>query len=263
MRAPFFLLLAVLGAAGPALAQRCPPPKNMTFVVDHEIRRSAYGFTEGLEIADGALLESTGDLVGNTVINRIDPRTGRVTVLMDAGKRYFGEGLTRFGGKLYQMSWREHRVFVFDEHMKPLGEMANPREGWGLTHDEQRLIASDGSSQLFFLSPANFATLGSVRVRDEHGSVSNLNELEYVDGAVWANVFESWTAVKISPVTGCVLARADLTPMRDQMNVADLAIIDSDGNFVPNGIAWDGARNAFILTGKEWPMLFSGHFVEE
>jgi len=263
MRAPHFLLLAMLGAAPAIAAQRCPAPKAMTFVVDHEIRRSYPGFTEGLEIADGALLESTGDLVGNTVINRIDLRTGRVTVLMDAGKRYFGEGLTRFGGKLYQMSWREHRVFVFDGQMKPLGEMKNPREGWGLTHDGQRLIASDGSSELFFLSPADFSTQGSVRVRDERGWVANLNELEYVDGAVWANVFESWVAVKISPATGCVLARADLTPMRERMNVADLEVINSDGNFVPNGIAWDAARKTFILTGKEWPMLFSGHFVEE
>lgn len=262
MRPSFVLLLAMLGAV-PALAQRCPPPRNMTFVVDREIRRSHTGFTEGLEMADGALLESTGDLVGNTVINRIDLATGRVTVLMDAGKRYFGEGLTRFDGKLYQMSWREHRVFTFDHAMKPLGEMANPREGWGLTHDDKRLIASDGSSRLFFLSPANFATLGSVRVRDERGWLANLNELEYVDGAVWANVFESWVAVKISPVTGCVLARADLTPMRERMNVADLAAINADMNFVPNGIAWDAAHKSFILTGKEWPMLFSGHFVEE
>lgn len=262
MRALLILLLAVLGAA-PAFAASCPRPKNLTFVIDREIRRSYPGFTEGLEMADGALLESTGDVIGNTVINRIDLKTGQVTPLMDAGKRYFGEGLTRFDGKLYQMSWREHRVFTFDHAMRPLGEMRNPREGWGLTHDDTRLIASDGSSQLFFLSPADFATLGSVRVRDERGWVSDLNELEYVDGAVWANVFESWTAVKISPATGCVLARADLTPMREQMNVADLAVINSDANFVPNGIAWDAARKAFILTGKEWPMLFSGRFVEE
>src|SRR6185436_6175497 len=97
------------------------------------------------------LLESTGDITGNTVINRIDPASGRVTVLMDAGTRYFGEGLTRFGGRIYQMSWREHRVFTFDAAMKPLGELTNPREGWGLTHDDARLIASDGSSNLFFL----------------------------------------------------------------------------------------------------------------
>ncbi len=251
----------MLGAAS-AREQPCPPPKPLSFVIDREIRRSAYGFTEGLEMADGALLESTGDLVGNTVINRIDLKTGQVSVMMDAGKRYFGEGLTRFAGKLYQMSWREHRVFIFDTHMKPLGEMANPREGWGLTHDATRLIASDGSSELFFLSPADFSTQGSVQVRDGRVRIDNLNELEFVDGAVWANIFETWTVVKISPVTGCVLARADLTPLREQMNVADLAVINADMNFVPNGIAWDGARRQFILTGKDWPMLFSGHFAE-
>lgn len=260
MRAPLISLLVLLGAV-PALADtRCPKPQELSFAVEHQVRRSATGFTEGLEMDQGALLESTGDVVGNTVINRIDPATGAVTVLMDAGKSYFGEGLTRFGGRLYQMTWREHRVFTFDSHMKPLGEMKNPREGWGLTHDETRLIASDGSSELFFLSPASFATLGSVRVRDERGWVSDLNELEYVDGAVWANIFETPWVVKISPVTGCVLARADLSWLRGLLSPADLQRVDSDNNFVLNGIAWDGPRHQVILTGKEWPVLFFGHF---
>lgn len=262
MRAPAILLLAMLGAA-PVAAQTCAPAQTLKFVVDHEIRRSAYGFTEGLEVDDGALLESTGNVVGSTAINRIDIKTGAVTPLMDAGQRYFGEGLTRFGGKLYQMSWREHRVFTFDAHMKPLGELKNPREGWGLTHDASRLIASDGSSSLFFLSPADFSTLGKVTVRDGRDPVSNLNELEYVDGAVWANVFETWTVVKIAPATGCVLARVDLTPLHEAMNPIDRYQVDMNDNFVPNGIAWNGQTGQFILTGKIWPMLYSGHFVQE
>ncbi|HWA69772.1 MAG TPA: glutaminyl-peptide cyclotransferase [Rhizomicrobium sp.] len=262
MRAPLYVLLALLLTA-PAAAQVCPVPKILAFVTDREIRRSAYGFTEGLEVAEGALLESTGDLMGNTVINRIDLASGEVRVLMDAGTRYFGEGLTRFGGRLYQMSWREHRVFVFDHRMKPLGKLKNPREGWGLTHDQTRLIASDGSGRLYFLSPEDFSTLGSLAVTDQGRSVSNLNELEFVDGAVWANVFQTWTVVKISPVTGCVLARADLSPLHARMTPADRHIVDSDANFVPNGIAWDPESRRFILTGKEWPMLFSGQFVEE
>jgi len=262
MRVPAILLLALLGTA-PAVAQTCTPAKTITFVPDREIRRSAFGFTEGLEVVDGALMESTGNLVGDTVINRIDLKTGAVHEVMNAGQSYFGEGLTRFGGKFYQMTWREHRVFLFDHHMKPLGELTNPREGWGLTHDATRLIASDGSSSLFFLSPADFSTLGSVTVRDGRTRVSNLNELEYVDGAVWANVFETWMVVKIDPASGCVLARADLTPLRQRMSAADRRQIDFDGNFVPNGIAFDPATRQFILTGKDWPMLYSGHFAGE
>ncbi|MDB5740017.1 MAG: glutamine cyclotransferase, partial [Alphaproteobacteria bacterium] len=132
------LLAALMICTTPALAV-CPVPRNLAFVVEKTIHRSVPGFTEGLEVQGGAILESTGDLFGNSRINRIDPKTGKVTTLLDAGKRYFGEGLTQFGGRLYQMTWREHRAFVFDAHMKPLRELSNPREGWGLTHDATRL----------------------------------------------------------------------------------------------------------------------------
>ncbi len=251
---------ALMICAGPALAV-CPVPKNLAFVVDKTIHRSAPGFTEGLEMQGGTILESTGDLFGDSRINRINPTTGKVTALVNAGKRYFGEGLTQFGGKLYQMTWREHRVLVFDAHMKPLPELTNPREGWGLTHDATRLIASDGSSNLFFLSPADFSTLGSLPVLEEDRPVGLLNELEYADGAIWANVFESWTVVRISPVTGCIEARANIAPLRNRMTAGARRAIDAEPNFVPNGIAHDPATGAFILTGKFWPMLFSGHFV--
>ena len=254
------LLLCLLLIASPAFAA-CPYPKDMAFVVDRVIHRSEPGFTEGLEVQDGAILESTGDLFGNSRINRIDLKTGKVHVLADGGKSFFGEGLTRFDGKLYQMTWREHRVFVFDQQMKPLPELSNPREGWGLTHDATRLIASDGSSKLFFLSPRDFSTLGSLPVFEGRRQVANLNELEFAQGYIWANVFESWTVMKISPTTGCVEARANLEPLRNHMTAAERQGIDAESNFVPNGIAYDGASGDFILTGKFWPMLFSGHFV--
>ncbi|MDB5734711.1 MAG: glutamine cyclotransferase [Alphaproteobacteria bacterium] len=255
------LLAALMICTTPALAV-CPVPRNLAFVVEKTIHRSVPGFTEGLEVQGGAILESTGDLFGNSRINRIDPKTGKVTTLLDAGKRYFGEGLTQFGGRLYQMTWREHRAFVFDAHMKPLRELSNPREGWGLTHDATRLIASDGSSSIFFLSPADFSTLGALPVLEEDRPISALNELEYADGAIWANVFESWTVLKISPVTGCVEARANIASLRARMTAGERRIIDAEPNFVPNGIAYNSATGAFILTGKNWPMLFSGHFVD-
>jgi glutamine cyclotransferase len=124
-----------------------------------------------------------------------------------------------------------------------------------------RLIASDGSSNLFFLSPDDFSTLGTLPVLEEDRPVVALNELEYADGAIWANVFESWTVMKISPVTGCVEARANIAPLREHMTAGQRRAIDAEPNFVPNGIAHDPATGAFILTGKNWPMLFSGHFV--
>ena len=129
-----------------------------------QIHRSQPGFTEGLEWHDGAIWELTGDLFGESRINRIDPATGQVTSLVNAGKDYFGEGLTFFGGRSYQMTWREHRVFVFDPLFQHEPELSNPREGWGLTHDGSELIASDGSDTLFFLSPHDFSVRREVKV---------------------------------------------------------------------------------------------------
>jgi glutamine cyclotransferase len=158
------------------------------------------------------------------------------------------------------MTWREHRVFVFDQNMRKLPELTNPREGWGLTHDDKELIASDGSSRLYFLSPRDFSTRRSLTVRDAGREVRNINELEYVQGAIWANIFESWNLIRISPITGCVEARADLAPLQALMTTMDRQVIASDGNFVPNGIAYNPANGEFAVTGKYWPMLFTGRF---
>lgn len=265
MRLFLSLVLLLLCAAhheALAQAQKCPVAKTMTFRLEKQVRRDTLGFTQGLEIDRGALLESTGNLFGDTRINRIDPQSGKVTQLMNAGKRYFGEGLTVMGERIYQLSWQEGRVFVFDRQMRPLGEFENPRDGWGLTHDDTRLIASDGSSRLFFHSPQDFRTLGAVRVTRNGRYVDSLNELEYAQGSVWANLFQSWDIVRINPATGCVEASADLKPLRLRMNTAERKYIESESNFVLNGIAHDPATGQFILTGKNWPSLFFGRFVE-
>jgi glutamine cyclotransferase len=261
MRLPALCVLLALCAA-PACAAECPAPRSMSFHVERQVHRDAIGFTEGLEMHAGELYESTGDYFGDSRINRIDLATGKVTALRNAGKAYFGEGLTFFGSRLYQMTWREHLVFVFDAALRRLKTLHNPREGWGLTHDGTRLIASDGSDRLFFLAPDDFHTLGSVTVMRGNRPVSNLNELEYVQGAIYANVYETWTVLRISAATGCVEAEADLKGLRDMMSAADRHKVDFDGNFVLNGIAYDPADRRFILTGKYWPMLFVGRFEE-
>jgi len=234
----------------------------MRFEVTSQVRRSDQAFTEGLEFYDGALYESSGDLFGTSRIERIDPATGKATVLYDAGHKYFGEGLTITGGHIYQMTWREHRVFLRDLKGKSLREFRNPREGWGLTHDASRLIASDGSDHLFFLRPSNFSTIGSVLVREGAAPVEQINELEYVGGAVYANVFETWRVLKIDPANGCVLAVADLRGLHALLKEADRDVVDAEGNFVLNGIAHDPGTGLFTVTGKYWPLLFTGRFIE-
>jgi glutamine cyclotransferase len=240
----------------------CPAPRPMRFEVTGEVRRSELAFTEGLEFHDGALYESSGDLFGTSRVVRIDPASGKVTVLYDGQHQYFGEGLTIFGGHIYQMTWREHRVFLRDLNGRALREFRNPREGWGLTHDAGRLIASDGSDRLFFIRPSDFATLGSVTVREGGRSIDQINELEYADGAVFANVFQTWRVLKIDPRSGCVLAAADLSGLHARFTQADRDIIDAEGNFVLNGIAHDPKTGLFTVTGKDWPVLFTGRFVE-
>ncbi len=243
-------------------APACPAPKNLQFHVTRILHRDQPGFTEGLEWHNGAIWESTGDLFGDSRINRIDPVSGHVTSLVDAGKGYFGEGLTHFGGRLYQMTWREHRVFVFDSAFRHEPELTNPREGWGLTHDGSELIASDGSDSLFFLSPRDFSVRRTLKVTVEDRPLPALNELEWVDGAIWANVFEDWQMVRISPATGCVEAIVDLRPLFKMLKPAEQRAIEAEANFVPNGIAYEPEKREFIVTGKYWPALFFGRIPE-
>ena len=263
MRALLPCLMAFCLLSGAAYAApSCPSPKNLSFKVVRQLHRSQPGFTEGLEWHDGAIWESTGDLFGETRINRIDPASGHVTSLINAGKDYFGEGMTVFDGRFYQMTWREHRVFVFDQAFRHLPELSNPREGWGLTHNTTDLIASDGSDTLFFLSPKDFSLRRSLKVRLVDQDLSAINELEWVNGAIWANVFENWNLVKISPVTGCVEAVVDLRPLLKQMKPEQRRAVLAEPNFVPNGVAHDPATGQFIVTGKYWPALFYGRIRE-
>jgi len=246
-----------------ALAQpACPAPRPMRFEVTEQVRRSAPAFTQGLEYRDGVLYESSGNVVGTSRVQRIDPKTGAVTTLQDGGNAYFGEGLTILNGRIWQLTYREGRVFQRDLQGRVLREFRNPREGWGITHDGSRLIVSDGSDRLFFHRPSDFATTGSVQVRAPGGSIYGLNELEYVKGAVFANIFTTWRIVKVSPESGCVLAVADLSPLRARMSAAELARIDGESNFVLNGIAYNTATGLFTLTGKYWNYLFTGRFME-
>ena len=261
-RAPVYVLFLLLLSGLPALAASvCAPPKQMHFTITRQFRRDATGFTEGLELHGGDLFESTGALFGDTRLMRMTPE-GHVSTIADFGDKFFGEGLTILHEQMYQLSWKDHHVFVYDMAGKLLRTMRNDREGWGLTHDGDRLIFSDGSAFLYFADPRNFAILGSVEVHRGDQPVDNINELEWVNGKVWANVFESREILRIDPVSGCVEAEAQMDTLWDHMSAADRAFTREDGNYVLNGIAWDSGAQAFYLTGKVWPVVFEGRFSE-
>jgi len=253
--------VALLSSA--AFAQSCPAPNTMTFQVDSQFRRDIRGFTQGLEVRGDKLFESTGSQVGDTRLTTIDPKTGKVSVFANFGKRFFGEGLTILNNQIFQLSWQEHQAFVYDLNGKPIRTMRNGLEGWGLTNDGTNLIFSDGSDRLFYVSPTDFRTLRSVPVKLGNAPLASLNELELVDGKIYANVFLTWDIVRIEPRTGCVEAIARLDRLLDRMTAEERRYLQSDTNFVLNGIAYDARQKTFYLTGKNWITIFAGRFVDQ
>lgn len=256
------LIAAFLFVAGDALAAPgCPAPKVMTFQVEREIHRDVTGFTEGLEVHGGDFFESTGALGGGTRLMRISPE-GHVTLLNNAGQKYFGEGITFLDDKLFQLSWQDHQVFVYDQDVKLLHTMRNPHEGWGMTNDGRYLIFGDGSDKLYYAEPDGFAIKGTITVRRGTQSVDNVNELEYVAGKIYANIWMTRSIVRLDAKTGCIEAQADMAPLWDRMTDSERDYVGSDNDYVLNGIAYDPASQLFTVTGKEWPMLFSGRFLD-
>jgi glutaminyl-peptide cyclotransferase len=205
-------------------------------------------FTQGLVYLDGFLYESTG-LEGESSLRRVRLENGEVLQIHRLEKRYFGEGLAAWRDRLIQLTWQTEIGFVYDrETFRPVRTFTYKGEGWGLTHDGSRLIMSDGSSFLRFLDPETFQETGRIQVRDGGRPVENLNELEYVKGEVFANVFQTDRIVRIDPATGRVTRWIDLAGL--------LTPSEARGVDVLNGIAYDAAKDRLFVTGKWWPRVF-------
>jgi glutaminyl-peptide cyclotransferase len=206
-------------------------------------------FTQGLVYLDGFFLESTG-LNGESSLRKTDLKTGRIAKEVKLPEQYFAEGLALLAGKLFQLTWRNQKAFVYDPgDFKLEREFTYAGEGWGLTTDGVSLIMSDGTSQIRFLDPATFAERRRINVRLNARPVDRLNELEYVKGAILANVWGSDDVVRIDPATGRVTAVIDFSGL--------LSAQDRDENTeVLNGIAYDATGDRLFVTGKRWPKIF-------
>jgi glutamine cyclotransferase len=206
-------------------------------------------FTEGLLVQDGSLLESTGQY-GTSALRRVDLATGRVVDQVHLDRRYFAEGVTSLGGKVYQLTWQEHRCFVYDAaSLAAEPGLTYAGEAWGLTDDGTALILSDGTAVLRFLDPATLAVQRTIEVVGGGRPVTGLNELEYVDGEIFANVLNDRRIARIDPVDGALLGWIDLSDL-----VASVKVTDEDA--VLNGIAYDARTGRLYVTGKRWPDLF-------
>lgn len=248
------LPLALLAlAALPPPCQAAPP--GMTVLEAKVVARYPHdsgAFTEGLAFGSGGLYESVG-LNGRSQLRRVDLTTGRTTRVQPLAAQFFGEGLTVLEGQIYQLTWQNHLGFVYDEaSFRQLNTFSYPTEGWGLTTDGTRLIMSDGTDRLSFLDPKSLKVTGSLAVRDRGVPLRRLNELEYVNGLVYANVwFSDWIA-RIDPVSGQVVGWIDARALANEARAAGA----SDPNAVLNGIAYNPATRKLYLTGKLWPTLY-------
>jgi len=235
-------------------------PTTLNYTVVNAYPHDTTAYTEGFLVHDGQLYESTGhtDQVpsSQSLFGIVDIKTGRIQTKVHLDdKKYFGEGITFLDGKVYQLTLDTKICFVYDaKTFQKLDEFTLNSVGWGMTTDGTYLIRSDGSSNINYHDPDNFKLIKVLGVTDNNGPLAMINELEYINGFIYANVYETNYIVKIDPSNGKVLAKADFTSLRDQQK---LKYPDID---VFNGIAYDSTTKKIYITGKLWPNIFEIKF---
>ena len=222
-------------------------PILYTYEIIESYNHDEMAFTQGLEFIDGFLYESTG-LWGESTLRKVDLKTGKVLESIDLQDQYFGEGITIMNDRIIQLTWISNKGFVYEkDSFELISEFTYPTEGWGITNDNSQLIMSDGTSNLFFLDPNTFQITKQIKVIDKE-PVSNLNELEYIQGKIWANIWNQDKIAIINPETGNVEGWIDLTGINNENT--------QDQNKVLNGIAYDSEKDRLFVTGKKWSKLF-------
>jgi glutamine cyclotransferase len=254
------LLCACNGNKKPAVTTDAPPPTDVPRIIAYDVvneyPHDPGAFTEGLEYVDGFLYESTGQY-GSSDIRKVDLKTGKVLLSKKMEDRYFGEGMTMLNGKLYQLTYREGKGFVYDPAtLKELRSFTfNAPEGWGMTNNGTHLIFDDGTNTLHYVDPSTFAEIKQLKVTDEHGAVNNINEPEMINGYIYANQWQTDLILKIDTATGKVVGRADLSSLRQRYGIPTPSA-NREAPEALNGIAYDKATNRIFITGKNWPKLF-------
>ena len=214
-------------------------------------------YTQGLIFEDGIMYEGTGDWA-NSSLRKVDYKTGNVQAILSlGGGEYFGEGITIFKDKIIQLTWKSKTGFIYDKNsFSLLRKFKYPTEGWGLTTYHEKLIMSDGTNSIHFLDPEYLNEITKIEIYDNNGPVEYLNELEYVNGLVYANVYLTEEIIAFDPETGKVLERIDCSKIIPKG-------YENEHDNVLNGIAYDKKNDLFFITGKRWPILFEVKFVRK
>lgn len=236
-----------------------PAPKNIALNILATYPHDTSAYTQGLEFHNGKLLEGTGDFESSS-LRITNAKTGAVEGKHVMGTpEVFGEGITVFKNKIYQLTWQNQVVHVYDVKNinQPIQTFNWPYEGWGITHNDSELIVSTGSSNLYFVDPTNFKVKRVLPVVGNNGPVEYLNELEMIDGAVFANVYQTDAIIKIDPKTGYVTGIATLSGLQQQYFPNQIVPGRTD---VLNGIAYDSITKHLYFTGKRWPKMFEASF---
>lgn len=229
-------------------------PKSISYSIINTYPHDTSSYTQGLIVYNGELYEGTGNY-GFSKLRKVDLLTGKVKQEISLDSMYFGEGVTILNDTVYQLTWREKVVFVYTlKDFKKVKQFSIDTEGWGITNDGKNLIVSTGGSDLFYYEPASFRLLKTQTVTEAGSPSFNLNELEYIDGFVYANQYQYPYIFKINPETGQIVAKIDLHKMWDRVKAIDPHVD------VPNGIAYDTSSKKIYITGKLWPELYEVQF---
>ncbi len=233
------------------------PTPAISYTLVKEYPHDTGAFTEGLEYIDGQLYESVGQY-GKSDIRKAELATGKVVQQQKMENKYFGEGITVLNGKIYQLTYREKTGFIYDQKTLALLQTfpMSTAEGWGMTNDGTSIIYGDGSSNLYFLDPTSLKETKKLSVSDNYGPVSNINELEFIKGYIYANQWQTDLILKIDPSTGKVVGQTNLGDLRSRTNIPQPIPGDESAPETLNGIAYDKQGNRIFITGKNWPKLF-------
>jgi glutamine cyclotransferase len=229
-------------------------PTSLSYEVIKVYPHDTSAYTQGLEWNGNKLIEGTG-LEGKSVLQILDTNMKILGNKVKLDKEYFGEGTTLFQDKIYQLTWKSHKVFVYDaKTLKKINELYWPYEGWGLTHNDTSLIVSTGESNIYIVDPVHFSIQKTLGVFNQYGYLSNLNELEYANGQLYANIYGRNEVVVIDPISGQVKSSIDFKNLLSQAGVK-YDPLSIDAGYVLNGVAYHADKKTFFITGKCWPVL--------